>query len=104
MVTTNDIHLDKSGLQIFLKCLRGAKIVDAPPDIPLAGAILVAPPGVVPPSGFEVAEGIHESLGEDLVEGGSLFDGEAGVAGVLARSVSRCATFISPQKMTGFVF
>ena len=86
MVASHHIHLDESGLNIFLECLGGAKIVDAPSDISLAGAILVAPPGVVPPGGFEVAEGVHKSLGEDLVEGGSLLHGEAGVPGVLSRA------------------
>jgi hypothetical protein len=44
-----NFRLDESALQVFFQPLGGAEVIDAPPDISLARAILVAPPGVFSP-------------------------------------------------------
>ena len=86
MVAACDFGLDESGFEARGHRGGGTEVVDAPPDILFAGAMLVAPPCVISTFGFKVAEGIDETGIEDLVECLSLLDRESRIAGIILRS------------------
>ena len=82
MVAAHDVGVYFGVLNMLQQTLGGDEVVDAPAGILLAGMEAVAPPGVGDLVGIERAEGVDESLGEELAEFLALLIGEAGIAAV----------------------
>ena len=86
MVAAQNVVVDECGFESWRELGRGAEVIDAPADISLAGAVLVAPPCVAPTSRFEVAEGVYKASCQCEVKGLALLKRESSVLRVVLRS------------------
>src|SRR5437868_4786927 len=72
MIRSQDFRKDESILQIRLEFLGNEKVVDAPPNIPGAGAAEHVPPRIMASLLLEHAERIDGSFGGPSVHPGAL--------------------------------
>ena len=80
MIGAFDLGLDPRFLEAFTKLLGEAEVIDTPPDVPLADAGAIAPPGVMARSFLEFTEGVHVTEREGFIEAVALLDREASIA------------------------
>ena len=82
MVAAEDFGADVGFLEARAEGLREEKVVDAPADVPGAGAGHGTPPAVMTAALFKFPEGVHETGVHEVGETGAFLDGETVVADV----------------------
>ena len=82
MVGSHDLGMNAGVLHAGAQGAGNEKVIDAPSHIPGPSPEPISPPGIIASLGIEFAESIDEAVLDVLVEGGPLFHGETGVAGV----------------------